>query len=198
MKAISLAISLLFVIGCGSDNEEADAADAGEEDADIILPAGCAGLLSKYDLSDATYTGYARPRDAGDPTSPMVYGITTILDQGPPRDVFEIQFWSGFGVFGSEVAPGSFPITGAETNLNDCGLCAIIFGDLASNGTTNTVLVAQSGTFTVDEIDLQPGARFRGSAPEIQYAQVNSGGIVPNGCSLEVTNIQIDVTLDSP
>jgi hypothetical protein len=124
--------------------------------------------------------------------------MTASLDQGPPPDVFEIQLWSDFGVFADEVAPGTFPITGAETSLIDCGLCALIFGDLASNGTTSTVLVAQSGTFTIDDISLESGARFRGSAPELEYRQVNASGPVPGGCGLTVRNIDFDVTLDAP
>ena len=160
--------------------------------------AACEGLLSNYDLSGATFTGYARPRDAGDSMSPTVYGLGTVLDQGPPTDLFEIQLWSGFGVFSEEVAPGTYPIQGSETSLNDCGLCALVLGDMAANGSTSMVLVAQSGTFTIDAVELQAGAAFRGSATQIEYRQVNSGGVIPDGCGLTVRNIDFDVTLDAP
>ncbi len=193
VKATWIGIAVFAVLACGSSSDDQD---AGAEDAKPIEPAGCAGLLSSYDLSGATYTGYAHPRDAGDPDSPMVYGLTAILDQGPPPDVFEIQIWDGFGVFGDGVAPGEIPITGAEANLNDCGLCALVFGDL-SGGSTSTVLMAQSGTFTIDDLSLEVGSRFRGSAAEVQYSLINSSGPVPDGCTLAVTNIAFDVMLQS-
>jgi hypothetical protein len=155
-------------------------------------------LVSIYDLSDATFAGYARRRDAGDETSPMVYGMTATLDEGPPPDIFEIQLWSGFGVYKDSVAPGTVPISGDETSLFDCGLCALVFGDLASNGSTDTVLVAQSGTVEVEQISLEVGGAFKGSADSLSYAQVNSSGPIPGGCEIQVTNIQFDVTLDAP
>lgn len=199
LRPITLAILLLC--GCASESSD-DApvlADANQSpDATTVVPAGCAGLLSSYDLSDATYAGYARRRDAGDETSPMVYGMTATLDEGPPADIFEIQLWSGFGVYKDTVAPGTVPISGDETSLFDCGLCALIFGDLASNGSTDTVLVAQSGTVEVEQINLEVGGSFQGSASLLRYVQVNSGGPIPGGCEVQVSNIQFDVTLAAP
>ena len=198
MRIASLASALLLV-GCGNGEETPLSVDAGDEiDAMIQAPTACVGLLPSYDLSDATYAGYARARDAGDPMSPTEYGLTTLLDQGPPTDLFEIQLWEGFGAFSAEVAPGTFPIQGPETNLNDCGLCALVFGDMAANGSTTMVLVAQSGTITIDAVALEAGASFRGSAAQIDYRQVDSGGVIPGGCGLTVSNINFDVTLDAP
>lgn len=200
MKTLALASSLLAALGCGSDDKDAPAAvDAGASaDAEVEGIPTCPGLLASYDLSAASFAGYARPRDAGDPESPTVYGLTTLLDAGPPTDLFEIQFWSGFGAFSTEVSPGVFPIQGAETDLIDCGLCALVFGDLAANGSTDTVLVAQSGSITIDEITLEAGATVRGGASALQYRQVNSGGVIPDGCGLTITNISFDLTLDAP
>ena len=82
--------------------------------------------------------------------------------------------------------------------LGGVGLCALVFGDLASNGSTDTVLVAQSGTVEVEQISLEVGGAFKGSADSLSYAQVNSSGPIPGGCEIQVTNIQFDVTLDAP
>lgn len=194
-------MAAFLLLGCGSDesSEVPTTPDASlTADASAAVPTACAGLLSLYDLSDATFAGYARRRDAGDETSPMVYGMTATLDAGPPPDMFELQLWSGFGVFKNSVAPGTIPITGDETSLFDCGLCLLVFGDLAANGSTDSVLVAQSGTVVIEEINLEAGARFKGRADDLHYAQVNSDGPIPGGCEIQITNIQFDVTLDAP
>lgn len=200
MKTLALASPLLLLICCGGNEDEEPAAPDASVESDAMNdgPAACPGLLPSYDLANVDFTGYARPRDAGDPTSPTVFGLATILDQGPPTDLFEIQLWGGFGVFADAVGPGTYPIEGTETNLNDCGLCALVFGDMAANGSTNMVLVAQSGTFTIDAVNLEAGASFRGTAPVVEYRQVNSGGVIPDGCGLTITNIDFDVTLDAP
>ena len=199
MRIATLA-SLLFLLGCGSEGKEAPvSADANSQgDATLDRPPACEGLLPSYDLSGASFSGYARPRDAGNSESPTVYGLFTVLDQGPTTDLFEIQLWNGLGVFNEGVVPGTFAIQGADTDLNDCGLCALVFGDLAANGSTNTVLVAQSGSVTIEAVELQVGAAFRGSATQLDYRQVNSGGVIPDGCGLSVSNISFDVTLDAP
>lgn len=204
MKLVTLTSAMVLLLGCGGDEEGGQPipVDAGNAidgvDAMVEGPPACTGLLPNYDLTGVSFTGYARPRDTGDPTSPTVYGLTTILDQGPPIDLFEIQLWSGFGAFSEEVAPGTYPIQGPDTDLNDCGLCALIFGDLATNGSTSMVLVAQNGTITIDAIELELGASFRGSVEQIEYRQVNTGGVIEGGCGLTVSNINFDVTLDSP
>jgi hypothetical protein len=188
----------LWSCGNGGDEEAASPDASAAVDAAANLPMACDGLMATYDLSNASYSGYARPRDAGDPSSPTVYGLTAILDQGPPTDLFEIQLWSGFGAFADAVGPGVIPIQGAETSLNDCGFCALLFGDMAANGTTNTVLVAQSGDFTIDALSLEAGGAFTGSASEVQYNRVDSSGTIPGGCGARITNIAFDVTLDAP
>ncbi|MCP4446579.1 MAG: hypothetical protein GY811_14720 [Myxococcales bacterium] len=202
MKFAPLASTLPLLVGCGADAEDAPATADAEvllaADAVIEGPPACTGLLPSYDLTKAVFTGYARPRDAGDATSPTVYGLTVFLDEGPPIDLFEIQLWSNFGAFESGVTPGTIPIEGAETSLNDCGLCALVFGDMTANGSTSMLLVAQSGAITLDAVSLEAGAVLRGSAPELHYRQVNSSGTIPDGCGLTIRNINFDVTLDAP
>jgi len=193
-----LLLPLALTLGCGASKSDDDDADA-DKDSDpvVVTPAGCAGLWSHYDLNGASYTGYAQPRDAGDPTSPMTYGLVAALDQGPPQDIFEVQFWNGFGVFSEGVETGTFSIAGDETNLNDCGLCALILGDLAANGATSTVLVAQGGTFQLDEVQLEVGGALRGSATALHFRQVDSGGVIAGGCAVSMDNIAFDVTLET-
>jgi len=137
----ALAAGLLLVGAC------TQAPDPGSEPPDASPP-GDACLVSSASLSGLDPITMSAEEAIVD--GKTVYRFTADLDQAPARDVFLIQLRDGHGVFAaSPPAPGTFPLTGAETALDTCGACVNVIADLRPMIGPSKIYMAASGTMTL-------------------------------------------------
>src|SRR5262249_55147926 len=78
------------------------------------------------------------------------YRLSAVLPSGP-MNYIQLELWDGSGAFtGGTVHTGTFQLTGAELDYNQCGVCVRGIGD---KGATNSKeYFASGGTVTVDAL----------------------------------------------
>ena len=59
------------------------------------------------------------------------------------QDILSFENYNGFGVFTTQIVPGSFQITGEELNYATCGVCPRIF---STSGTNSASIQSQAAS----------------------------------------------------
>ncbi len=117
----SIALVAILLAAC-SDDPQPQAVDASSTDA-------------PYDTARCLITGHYGA--LGTKTGTTTLGPTTlsvVLDGGPPRDNFFLKLNTGKGVFAAGLANGTYPLTGAEVDYSNCGLCVNLIADVGMMG----------------------------------------------------------------
>ena len=123
-------------------------------------------------------------------TAGTVQGNTTMtvtLDPGPPRDTFFVKLVPGNGPFaGGPVTTGTFPITGVDTDYNDCGACTHVIADIVAGSGPSKFYFADAGTLTISSL-----SPLAGSAQNLRLVEtdISTGTPVANGCTTTITSI---------
>lgn len=128
-----------LILGLEGDPVVGTQPDAG------VTPA-CPNVADVADFGDLGFIDGEIIQDEG------YLGISSILDEGPPQDLFAIELHAGLEPFVDGITTGSFEITGRQTSLFTCGVCAEVVGDLGDTA-PSMVFLAQSGTITVTSIE---------------------------------------------
>jgi hypothetical protein len=164
--------SLIVIAACGGESSTTPDAPGQSPDA--------------FDQSQCLVEGDYGAVGAITGTATMGSGtLSATLDAGPPRDVFFIKLVSGKGVFAGSPQPGTYTISGADADYNNCGLCVHIIADLVAGQGPSKFYFADSGTVT-----LTSTTNVAGSAMNLHFNEVDltSGAVIP-GCQATMTSI---------
>ncbi len=169
MRAILLAA--LLTAACSDDPQQL--IDAAPVDA-------------AYDTARCLITGHYGA--LGTKSGMATLGDTTLsveLDGGPPRDTFFIKLTAGKGAFaGGALMNGTYPLSGADLDFNNCGLCVSIIADIGTMGPTKFYF-ADAGTVALTNTRAPAGM-----ASNVTFKEVtSSGAVVPGGCVASITSI---------
>lgn len=162
---VSLATAVC-VFGCGDDAPAPDAARS------CVVPADYGALTFA-----STHAG--RLADG------TVAWLGT-LQGGLMSDVLDIQLVSGNTVFaGGMPMPGTFSLTGAESQTMTCGVCVVIQASVPRQ-----YFLAQSGTLLVEEL----GGTMKATLTDATFAHVtidlatSQSTPADDGCSTSITS----------
>jgi len=162
-------LALVILAACSSDPN--------------VQPVDAAAGLDAYDTARCLITGHYG--NLGATTGTPTLGPTTlsvVLDPGPPRDTFFLKLNDGNGVFAGGLANGTYPLTGAELDFNNCGVCVNIIADIGMQGPTKFYF-ATAGSVTLT--GTSPPA---GTLSDVTLTEVTSTGTpVPSGCTASIT-----------
>ena len=175
MRSLTIAGALDLLAGaCSSDPAPVLLDASPTTDADnlsrCLIPADYGALGAK--------TGTANQTTAD--------SLTIVLDPGPPKDDLFVHLIAGQGVFsGGALKTGTFPLTGADTNLATCGLCTTIIADIVAGQGPTKFYFTDSGTVTLTSTN-----PIAGSAQNLHFVEVSSSGApVSGGCVTTVASI---------
>jgi hypothetical protein len=179
---------------CGDDDgADADAGADGDADTDAdsdtdTTPDG--GEVA--DDSFACWDGVALGEDGASAFTASNdtdgFGITQMQwvdDADAPAYGLYVESWESFG---GPTGPGTYPITAAETNYTDCGMCVRLFEITDGTASKEYMPVEGSGFVTIDSLTIGAagvGTVFAGSF-DLQLQEVDvadQGTPVAEGCS---------------
>jgi len=167
-----VAIGIVTLAACGDDGMTNMVMDA----------------AAQMDMSSANCHVPGSYGDIGSKTGTQgtMGGVTATmtLDAGPPRDSFFLKMVANKGVFAGGIAPGTYTITGADAQYNNCGLCVHIIADIVTGAGPTMFYFAESGSVTLTTVN----APIAGSVSNLVMREVdiNSGSFVTGGCSTTI------------
>jgi hypothetical protein len=205
-RVVLICSSLL--IACGGDDDGAAAIDApapppadARADAPTDAPPDC--KLSTADFGDlGARAGGTATFDGGPNPQPQI-GLASFylpLEQDAAPDQLVLQLWSNYPPFGTlqqagPLVTGTFPLTGPQLQLRDCGVCVTMIGGWAP-GTPpplDAAYMATGGTVTLDTLDAQPGGAFALTLTDVTFEHVtvsnNVSTPVGDGCVTAIDNL---------
>lgn len=115
------------------------------------------------------------------------------LNTDPMQDVLSIQLYAGYGVFTGDagVRPGTYTLSGDETNFATCGACVQIFADVnPDGGAGGERYMATGGTLTLTSTQ----GTLTGSLSNANLVEVTVdpntfvSTPVPNGCTSSISS----------
>ena len=113
----------------------------------------------------------------------------TYVDVGGDR--FQIELWDQTGAFaGTTVHTGTFPLTGADADWNQCGVCAIAVGD------TTQPFIGTAGSVTVTAVG-GPGTTLAVSMDGVTFSEVDptTFALESGGCSGTLAGVDLSGTI---
>jgi hypothetical protein len=114
--------------------------------------------------------------------------VTLVLDPGPPgKDDLFFKLVAGNGVFAGGVAPGTYALTGADTNFLTCGLCTSLIADIIPGVGPSKFYFADAGSVTFTAVT-PPVA---GNAQNLHFSEIeiSTGTKVPGGCEATIASV---------
>jgi hypothetical protein len=162
-----MRFACLFAIaacGGGSDDPASDAP------ADAFDTAGCLIAGNYGDLGSKTGTTTLGPST-----------VTIVLDAGPPRDSFFLKLVTGKGAFAGGLATGTFALSGADLDFNNCGLCVNLLADIGNMGPAKFYFA------TAGSVTLTSTTPPVGTLSGVTLHEVTSGGQpILGGCTASI------------
>ncbi|MBV8758383.1 MAG: hypothetical protein JO257_13945 [Deltaproteobacteria bacterium] len=150
----SVVAAAFAVSGCGDNRVPIDAPP--DIPACTSTPPA-PGALSAFDSTKAV-----RNHDQAGKQTVAFLGA---LQPGPTADTLDIQLIEGMGAFASgPPVPGTYALTGVETQLATCGVCVVLEG-----GMPRGYYVARDGMLTVDAVD----THFQASLSNVDFVHVD-------------------------
>ncbi|HWO26571.1 MAG TPA: hypothetical protein VNO30_47910 [Kofleriaceae bacterium] len=109
-------------------------------------------------------------------------------------DYVQIELWDGRGAFGAgAVAPGTYPISGAELNPTTCGICVRGLGD--KGAATQKEYFATGGTVQVTSVG-GAGTAVSVTLTNATFAEIDAAkATVAGGCTATVSRAKLDGTI---
>jgi hypothetical protein len=202
------ALPLLFLLACGGDDDGGggDPPDAQRRpdaerppDAEPPCETG-AGCLVECDLGAPALGNQFAARAGGTADSPNELVGVGLLNDTEPFDVFQLEFYRGFGGVTGGIAPGTYPITGDELNYSSCGVCPRIFTDCTTESCAPQQYYATGGSITVTQVN--PNLVFTASNLTFVEVTIADDGTftstpVPNGCQSEFQVVVFDAIVEA-
>lgn len=164
----------VVLVGCG-----------GESSSSIDAPAS----VDAYDTARCLIQGNYGSLGQITGTAGNAQGATTatfVLDPGPPgKDDLFFRFVAGRGAFAGGIMPGTYPISGVDTDFNNCGLCTNLIADIIPMQGPSKFYFVASGTVTLTTVT----APITGSVSNLRFIEVTVGGTpVPDGCTASINS----------
>ncbi len=114
--------------------------------------------------------------------------IDSTLDANAPVDLFIVELFSGFAPFANGIVPGTYEITGDQTDYNLCGACVGVFANLPNEEAPEMVYTAQAGTLVITSVEGNFAGSFTpsgGSASFVGFrGNVDDGFTRENSCTV--------------
>jgi hypothetical protein len=175
----------------GSDPGPGTGPDNGNPGSDLQTPPGCMVPASWGDLGDLGRGDALLIDDMGQQAHVLRAPLNTTVK-------LVVGLWQGYAPFAQAAAtPGTYPIDGANTDPDNCGVCVGL--TIGADGTDGTY-VARSGTVTIDELG-GAGGRLTGSVRDVVLIErVQTGPNTPpseGSCQSAITNAQFAVTVSA-
>lgn len=136
-------------------------------------------------MANATAQMYNVPGSQG---KQHFYRAYAMVPGTTPADYVEVILVDGKGPFANgAVAPGTYSIAGADTNIGTCGVCVLAMGDVdATSKLAQQVYMAQSGSVTVNTVGAA-GTQLSVSITGISLAQYDlTAGAATGTCATQV------------
>jgi hypothetical protein len=181
--------------GDGSD----DGADDGSDDgSDGPTPGDGTVCLSGTDASTAgTAEGFVYLQEKGDTGGPLVVELGIGLDGESDAHYLVLELWEELGEFKGGIVPGTFEISGPETELFECSACVYI----ESEDIEDQFLMADSGIITISEVDTQAGSLVSATLEDVSFRQIQideaaeTESEVEGGCTATLASADLEATL---
>ena len=110
------------------------------------------------------------------------------MDMTSPAGHLVVDLWEGYGAFSGGFATGTFPLTGAEADWEDCGLCVRVSDYDSGTGSFSDHYMAQGGSVTLSSINGQ----LTGSLSNVVLRHIVVSGSTssnhPDGCTTMITS----------
>jgi hypothetical protein len=185
MRSVVLACtacSLVLVAGaCGDSSPTVIDAQPGGDPGECLIAGDYGAVGSKTGAADST----------GTPNS-----ITITLAAAPPPDDLFLSL-AAKGALAGGIAPGTYPIAGADASFNTCGLCVTILAHIDETMGPAKFFSADSGTVTISTVTptaQSTPSEISGSAQDLHFVEVNIGTDgsstpVAGGCTTRIGSI---------
>lgn len=170
MSSTSVIAFAVFCLAACSGGDGDLAADAGPADAGALGP-NCSQVESFGELGALTGQVISVAADS-------YLSVDQEIAAGPPRDLFVVELFGDAPPFGDGLKTGTFPIEGAQTNYNECGVCVVVFADLVEGSPTAMAYIAQSGTVTITSVEGSFAGSFEPDGDTVEmvgYARSGNG-----------------------
>ena len=115
-------------------------------------------------------------------------------------DIVYVELWDNYGVFaGGAAKTGTFTISGADTDLDTCGLCVMVLANVSNNTATKTLL-ATSGTVMLTSIGTTSGQSTKAiitnaSFVEVQNINNDYVSVPSSNCTSPISHVEVRGTL---
>ncbi len=121
------------------------------------------------------------------------------LEAATPGDTVDVQLFADLGVFEAQggFVTGTFQLAGDELNYSTCGLCVLIYENVAANGDYRGAYMATSGTVTLTSVT----GTLTGTLSNIkfQHVTVDSSTFIStphaDGCRSAVDSLAFNVSI---
>jgi hypothetical protein len=151
-----------------------------------------------------TITGYAGQQLQDGSTTQRIRWVgsaTPSTIQSATPDHLYVELWDGYGPFnGGSARTGTFTITGADTDLDTCGICVLMLANV-SNNTPSKTMIATSGTVTITSVGTNAGQTTQVTVTNASFVETqfvtNQGynNVTTSNCTSPISNANVKGTL---
>jgi hypothetical protein len=142
--------------------------------------------------------GTVTPMQQGAQTDNLTTPMYIVYEAGlnADTDVLSVQLYPGFGVFsGGAIAPGTYELTGGETQYETCGACVLVYTNFDGMNTQGTPYLATAGTLTITSVS----PNLAGTLSNLTFQSVTILDAAPytstpagDGCTASITSLAFD------
>ncbi|MGI5863257.1 MAG: hypothetical protein ACOX6T_14545 [Myxococcales bacterium] len=123
--------------------------------------------------------------------------VQTLLNEDEAPDALDITLYSGYGIFASGIAPGTYPLTGDELNYATCGICILGFSDIGEDGYATDLYFQTGGTVTISSVSGQ----FQATLSNVTFqsviidASTLESSPAGDGCTTSISSATVNSTM---
>jgi hypothetical protein len=181
---------------------DARAPDAAGSTVDAA-PAPCTAPASFGDAGALTAEAFFVPdinegTDDG-ATDDLIVMVAPLDATGMP-DSIQLLLFAGYGAFaGGPIRTGTFQLTGADLDINECGICAGVMTDTTADGYADDYLPT-GGTLELTAVGTAVGQTLTGRLTNLSFQRMliaEDGSTMPDGgnCSTMLNSATFSATL---
>lgn len=186
-----------FVAACGGGG----GGNSGPNDARQTRDAEDLTCLAAEGYGNATLTnqGAAQvPPEDGMPSEFMyMFGD---LNADAMFDAFYMELAAGYGAFtDTPIAPGTYELSGEESDYATCGVCAEIDADINDEGEISQIYFANGGSITINSITPNLSGTITNATFVHSNFDPDDGTTTPHqsGCQTTLTSASFDVMVET-
>jgi hypothetical protein len=212
-----ILLSSLSLAACGGDDGGSNVtptidAAGGIDAASNIDAAPAACTVSTTSFGDKGALTGSATLDVGTATADPkddILEFDALLETTQPADAIAVILYAGYGAFTDAqgmpkaVTPGTYPLTGDETNFATCGVCVLLATNATSTGYDDDYM-ATGGTVTITQAGTAVGGTLTGTLTNVQFHHVDidqsTGDTTQSAdtCTTSLTNGTFTGTLAAP